>query len=214
MHSQSAVHPQGENIAVMDQDTSAQFKSDFAKTLISQSEECFSIFVDREGSGINCEDGEDHSESGISDDFDSLCYLFHLKSSELKNLQMQLEYTVLNSQNKGLKDQSKGLSLNNDFMNNERLEKEAFDLRSKLNRIENSKQVYEMVTEKVLIFFNEINSSITQTDVRNNVESFTLPKMKHGPSERKQNLNQEVLKYKFERQILKQNTKAMVVQKS
>ena len=74
---------------------------------------------------------------------------------------MQLEYTRLNSQNKGLKDQIKGLSLNNDSMNNERLEKEAFDLRSKLNRIENSKQVYELVTEKGLIFFNEINSSIT-----------------------------------------------------
>ena len=77
-----------------------------------------------------------------------------------------------------------------------------------------------MVTEKVLIFFNEINSSITQTDVRNNVESFTLPKMKHGPSEMKQfkcsdqNLNQEVLKYKIERQFWEKNTKAMVVQKS
>ena len=129
MHSQLAAHPQGENIVVMNQDTSTHFKSDFAKKLISQSEEYFSIFVDREGSGINCEDEEEHSESGISDDFDSLCYLFHLKSSELKNLQMQLEYTRLNSQNKGLKDQNKGLSLNNDSMNNERLEKEAFDLR-------------------------------------------------------------------------------------
>jgi hypothetical protein len=126
----------------------------------------------------------------------------------------------LNSQNKGHKEQIKGLPLNNDTMTNERLEREAFDLRSKLNRIENSKQVYEMVTEQVLSFFNEINSTITETDVRSKVGSFTLPKMKHGCSERKQfkcsdqNLNQEVLKYKFERQFWEKNTEAMVIQKS
>jgi hypothetical protein len=66
----------------MDQDTSTHFKSDFANTLITQREECFSIFVDREGPGINCEDEEEHFESRISEDFDSLCYLFHLKSAE------------------------------------------------------------------------------------------------------------------------------------
>ena len=54
-----------------------------------------------------------------------------------------------------------------------------------------------MVTDQILSYFNEINSSIAQTDDKNDAESFTLPNIKHGTPERKQcsdhNLNSEVI---------------------